>query len=128
MTRCIDDRREQWPLLRLLPRASTGAVQCDGAIAIYKVFQVGLAPAAQLDRSPWVALSFVLASSTAVQCACTIKQPCTVCRKSFMFHLDRVDTCIVCTCGAIMPAIDQKCFDCKQTTSHGLLLRVYASQ
>ena len=28
--------------------------------------------------------------------------------------------------GAIMPAIDRKCFDCKQTTSHGLVLRVYA--
>ena len=27
-----------------------------------------------------------------------------------------------------MPAIDRKCFDCKQTTSHGLVLRVYASQ
>ena len=26
--------------------------------------------------------------------------------------------------GAIMPAIDRKCFDCKQTTSHGLVLRV----
>ena len=25
-----------------------------------------------------------------------------------------------------MPAIDRKCFDCKQTTSHGLVLRVYA--
>ena len=30
--------------------------------------------------------------------------------------------------GAIMPAIDRKCFDCKQTTSHGLVLRVYACQ
>ena len=27
-----------------------------------------------------------------------------------------------------MPAIDRKCFDCKQTTSHGLVLRVYACQ
>ena len=27
-----------------------------------------------------------------------------------------------------MPAIDRKCFDYKQTTSHGLVLRVYASQ
>ena len=27
-----------------------------------------------------------------------------------------------------MPAIERKCFDCKQTTSHGLVLRVYASQ
>ena len=27
-----------------------------------------------------------------------------------------------------MPAIDRKCFDCKQTTSHGLVLRMYASQ
>ena len=27
-----------------------------------------------------------------------------------------------------MPVIDRKCFDCKQTTSHGLVLRVYASQ
>ena len=30
--------------------------------------------------------------------------------------------------GAIMPAIDRKCFDCKQTTSHALVLRVYACQ
>ena len=27
-----------------------------------------------------------------------------------------------------MPAIDRKCFNCKQTTSHGLVFRVYASQ
>ena len=31
-------------------------------------------------------------------------------------------------CDHAMPAIDRKCFDCKQTTSHGLVLRVYASQ
>ena len=28
----------------------------------------------------------------------------------------------------VRPAIDRRCFDCKQTTSDGLLLRVYASQ
>ena len=57
----------------------------------------------------------------------TFKQPRAGCRKCFMFHLGR-DRSRRSSCGAIMPAIDRKCFDCKQTTSHGLLLRVYASR
>ena len=42
------------------------------------------------------------------------KQPRAVCRKCFMFHLDRVDLRRWC----IMPAIDRKCFDCKKTTKY----------
>ena len=46
-----------------------------------------------------------------------------------MFHLDRDRSrAWIFAGGAIMPAIDRKCFDCKQTRSHGLVLRVYASQ
>ena len=47
-----------------------------------------------------------------------------------MFHVDR-DRSRAWTFArgaSNMPAIDRKCFDCKQTTSHGLVLRVYASQ
>ena len=36
-----------------------------------------------------------------------------------MFHRDR-DRSRRSTCGAIMPAIDRKCFDFKETTSQGL--------
>ena len=39
-----------------------------------------------------------------------------------------IDCACRSSCGAIMPAIVRKCFDCKQTTSHGLVLCVYASQ
>ena len=40
-----------------------------------------------------------------------------VCRKCFMFHLDRDRSrASIFAGGAIMLAIDRKCFDCKQTT------------
>ena len=44
-----------------------------------------------------------------------------------MFQLGR-DRSRGSSCRAIMPAIDRKCFDRKQTTSHGLglVLRVHA--
>ena len=45
----------------------------------------------------------------------TFKQPRAVCRKCFMFQLGR-DRSRGSSCRAIMPAIDRKCFDRKQTT------------
>ena len=79
----IDDRREQWPLLRL--------VACRMPVCII----------------------------TCTWCM-SIKQASAVCRKCFMFHVDRDRLRrSSCMC-AIMPAIYRKCFDCKQTASHGL--------
>ena len=73
-TRCADDRREQQPLLRRLPRAGTVLVQCS-AMEQWRstkcfTFQVGLAPAAQVNRPGVHAFSFVLASSNAVHAVC----------------------------------------------------------
>ena len=94
-----------------MPRAGTVLVQCDGAIAIYKVFQVGLAPAAQFDRPGVHALSFVLASSNAVHAVrrrvrSTNRARFAGCVSCFIsVSINRVDV-LVCrsTCGAIMPA------------------------
>ena len=47
----------------------TGAVQCDGAIAIFKVFQVGLSPAAQFDRPGVQVCSRVFKCSACMQFA-----------------------------------------------------------
>ena len=70
--------------------------------------------------------------STAWQYWCS-KQPRAVCGLPEVFHVSprsrsiaRVD--LRRAGGAIMPAIDRKCFHCKQKASHGLVLRVYASQ
>ena len=142
MTRCVDDRQEQWPLLRLgAARQSTGAVQCEGAIAIYvlyhsfsKCFMLGWRlQRSSIDR-PGGCIVLSSGLHSAVQCASAIKQPRAVCRKCFMFHLDhdRSHTCMYMhTCGVVRScqrSIGSLCFDFKQTTSHGLLLRVYASQ
>ena len=48
-----------------------------------------------------------------------VKQPRAVCWKCFMFHLDRDRSRRSSRpCGAIMPAIDRKCFECNLVQSN----------
>ena len=108
----MDDRREQWPvrLLRLhvdlLPHASTSAVQCDGAVAIYciAVFQrvscwLG---ACSADRS--IALGCIgLSSGLPVQCSVLVRSSnCARFAESVScftsIAIDRVDTCMYLWC------------------------------
>ena len=111
MTRCIDDRRQQWPAIA----APTAACQY-GCSAVQwwsnRDLRVGLAPAAQFDRSPWGA--FVLCSRV-FYCSAQVRSSSEVCRKCFMFHVHLdCDRSRRSTCGAIMPVIDRECFDFKR--------------